>query len=88
MYKKSPHKYHTNLKAMAGLQPKANEQLNFATIRVTHTNKITSGPQIILDTLQTRVATEQSRVTPDDLSIPPWQDPTNPDTPHPNASTQ
>jgi hypothetical protein len=65
---------------MAGLQPKAKEQPNLATIRIPHTNEITSNPQIILDTLQTHFAAKQCRFTPDDLPIPPWQDLTNPDT--------
>jgi len=58
LYIKSPHKYHNNLKTMAGLQPKANEQPRLATIRVPHTDEITSNSQIILDALQTHVASE------------------------------
>jgi hypothetical protein len=64
---------------MTGLQSKANEQPNLTTIKVPHTNIITSNPQIILDTLQTHFAAGPVRVTLGDLSIPPWQDPTNPD---------
>jgi hypothetical protein len=71
LYKKSPKRYHHNLKAAAGLQQGARDQPNLYTITDTNSGQITSHPQTILDTLRTNFEKEQSRVTPDTLPIPP-----------------
>ena len=77
LYKKSPKRYHHNLKTVAGLQPGARDQPNLSTITEPNTVQITSHPQTILDTLHTHFEKEESRVTPDTLPIPPWLDPKN-----------
>jgi hypothetical protein len=71
LYKKSPKRYHHNLKTSAGLQPCAKDQPNLSTITDPNTGQITSRIQSNLDTLHTHFEKEQSRVTPDTLPILP-----------------
>ena len=75
LFKKSPKRYHHNLKTGAGLQQGARDQPSLSTITDPYSGQITSHPQTILDTLHTHLENEQSRVTPDTLPIPPWLDP-------------
>ncbi len=79
LYKNSPKRYHANLKISAGLQPRAKDQPNLATVRDPKTKEITSQPQAIIDTVQTYYEQEHSRTTPDNLQKPPWQNPSNQD---------
>ena len=79
LYKKSPKRYHHNLKAAAGLQSCANDHPNLSIITDPNTKQITPYPQTILDTLHTHFEKEQSRVIPNTLPIPSWLDPDNPD---------
>jgi len=79
LYKKSPKRYHNNLKTAAGLQPRAKDQPNLTTVRGPITNEITSNPQTIIDTIQTHYEHEHARTTPDTISAPPWRNPNNPD---------
>jgi hypothetical protein len=46
LYKKSPKRYHNNLKTAAGLQPRAKDQPNLATIRDPTTKEITFNPKL------------------------------------------
>jgi hypothetical protein len=77
--KKSPKRYHANLKTSAGLQPRAKDQPSLSTIRDPETNEITTQPQAILDIVHSHYKQEHSRTTPDNLPTPPWQNPDNPD---------
>ena len=52
LYKKSPKRYHDNLKTAAGLQPRAKDQPNLATARDPVANEITSNPRPIIKTIQ------------------------------------
>jgi hypothetical protein len=79
LYKKSTKRYHQNLKTAAGLQPKVKDQPNLSNIRDPNTNEITAEPHHILTVLQTHFKKEQSRNTPEDIPLPPWQNPLNPD---------
>ena len=79
LYKKSPKRYHHNLRTDAGLQPCAKDQPNLSTITDPNTGQTTSHPQSIMDTLYTYFEKEQSRVTPETLPTPPWLDPNSPD---------
>jgi len=79
LYKKSPKRYHNNLKPAAGHQSRAKDQPNLATIRDPATNEIKSNPQTIIDTIQTHYEHEHARTTTDTIPSPPWQNPSNPD---------
>ena len=63
LYRKSPKRYHNNPKTAAGLQPRANDQPNLATVRDPTTNLITCHPQTIRNTIQTHYTQENSRTT-------------------------
>jgi hypothetical protein len=52
LYKKSPKRYHNNLKTEAGLQPSAKDQLKLIAIRDPTTNDITTHPPRIIDMIQ------------------------------------
>ena len=77
--KKSPKRYHNNLKTAASLQPNAKDQPNLDAIRDPTINEITTHPTQIINILQTHFEKEQSRNTPDHIPLPPWQNPLNPD---------
>jgi len=79
LYKKSPKRYHNNLKTAAGLQPRAKDQPNLATIRDPITNEIKSRFQTIIDIIQSHYEREHARTTPGTIPAPPWEDPNNPD---------
>jgi hypothetical protein len=79
LYKKSPKRYHNNLKTTAGLQPNAKDQPKLEAIRDPNTNEITTHPPRIIDILQTHFEKEHSRNTPDHIPPPPWQNSLNPD---------
>jgi hypothetical protein len=53
LYKKSPRRYHHNLKTTAGLQTKAKDQLNLVMIRDPRTNEILAELNQILNILKT-----------------------------------
>ena len=78
LYKKSPKRYHDNLKTVAGLQPRAKDQPNLATARDPVANEITSNPQPIIETIQPHYEREYARTTPDTIPVPPWEVPNNP----------
>jgi len=79
LYKKSPKRYQKKLKFAAGLQPKAKDQPNLATIRDPNTNEFTAESRYILTVLQTHFEKEHSRKTPEHILLPPWQNSLNPD---------
>ena len=78
LYKKSPKRYHDNLKTVAGLQPRAKDQPNLATVRELATNEITSNPQAIIDTIHPHYEREHARTNLDTVPTPPWENPNNP----------
>jgi len=86
--KKSPKRYHNNLKTAAGLQPNAKYQPKPDAIQDPATiESITHLPRIT-DILQTHDEREHSRNTPDHIPPHPWQNPLNPDPyTNPKAST-
>jgi hypothetical protein len=65
LYKKSPQRYHKNLKTAAGLQPNVKDQLKLEAIRDPATNSITAHPTQVIDILQTHFEKEHFRNTPD-----------------------
>jgi len=77
LYKKSPKRYHANLKTVAGLQTRAKDQPNLATVRDPATNEITSYPQTIVDTIQSYYKREHERTTPYTIIAPRWENPNN-----------
>ena len=79
LYRKSPKRYHNNLKRAAGLQPRAKDQPNLATIRDPTTSEITSHPLNIIIIIQSHYTHEHSRTTPEIIPDPPLQNPNNPD---------
>jgi len=80
LYKKTPKRYHNNLKTAAGLQPNAKDQPKLDAIKDPATNSITTHPPQIIDILHTHFEKEHSRNTPDHIPPPPpWQNPLNPD---------
>ena len=90
LYKKSPKRYHNNLKTASGLQPNVKDQPNLESVRDPTTNEITTQPTRIVHIVQQHFEKEHSRITPDHIPIPPWQDPLNPDTytnPKPTTTT-
>jgi hypothetical protein len=71
LYKKSPKRYHNNLKTAAGLQPNAKDQPKLEAIRDLATNSITAHPTQVIHILQTHFEIEHSRNTPDHIPPPP-----------------
>jgi hypothetical protein len=91
LYKKSPKRYHNNLKTAAGLQPNAKDQPKLEAIRDPTNNNIVTSPPQVINILQAHFEKEHSRTTPDQIPTPPWQNPLNPDpytNPKPNTPTQ
>ena len=78
LYKKSPRRYHDNLKTAATLQSNAKYQPKLEAIRDPNNNEITTNLSQIVNTLQTHFKQEHSRNTPDQIPTPPWQNPLNP----------
>jgi hypothetical protein len=79
LYKKSPKRYHNNLKTAAGLQPNAKDQPKLEAIRDPINNNIVTSPPHVIDILQTHFEKEHSRTTPDQIPAPPMakhRDPT------------
>jgi hypothetical protein len=70
LYKKSPKRYHNNLKTTAGLQPNAKDQPKLEAIIDPATNSITSHPPKVIKILQTHFEKEHSRNTPDHIPPP------------------
>ena len=70
LYKKSPKRYHNNLKTTAGLQPNAKDQPKLEAIRDPTTNNITTSPPHIIEVLQHHFEKEHSRTTPDHIPPP------------------
>jgi hypothetical protein len=71
LYKKSPKRYHADLKTAAGFQPRAMDQPNLAPTRDPDTLEITSNPQTIVETIQSHYEREHARTTPDTIPAPP-----------------
>jgi hypothetical protein len=79
LYKKSPKRYHSNLKMAAGLQPIAKDHPSLDAIQYLTTKEITTYPTHIINILPTHFEKEHSRNTPIHITLPPWQNPLNPD---------
>ena len=71
LYKKSPKRYHNNLKTATGQQTNIKDQPKLDTIRDPTTNDITTHPPRIIDILQTHFEKEHSHNTPGHIPPPP-----------------